>query len=117
MSIRDRLNSFVYAFAGLRTLVLEQANARIHLLATVIVIGLGLYQGLGRLEWVAILLCIAMVWCAEALNTSLEYLCDALHPEQHPLIKRAKDVAAAGVLVCAIISIAVAGLIFLPLQG
>jgi diacylglycerol kinase len=115
VSVKDRLKSFGYAFQGLRTLVLEQTNARIHLLATVFVIGLGLNQGLTRLEWVAILLCVALVWCAEALNTSLEYLCDAVHPEQHPLIGRAKDVAAAGVLVCAVVSVAVAVLIFLPL--
>jgi diacylglycerol kinase len=115
VSVKARLRSFGYAFKGLRTLVLEQTNARIHLLATVSVIGLGLNQGLARLEWVAILLCVAMVWCAEALNTSLEYLCDAVHPEHHQLIERAKDVAAAGVLVCAAISVAVAALVFFPL--
>jgi len=39
---------------------------------------------------------------AEAFNTALESLADASVPEQHPLVARAKDSAAAAVLLAAI---------------
>jgi diacylglycerol kinase len=109
-----RVRSFGHALTGWRTLIAEQTNARIHLLATAVVICLGWWQSLQDWEWVAILLCIALVWCAEALNTALEYLCDLVQPEPDPLVKRAKDVAAGGVLVCAVIALIVAAIIFSP---
>ncbi len=52
------------------------------------------------------------VWTAEALNTALEFLADASHPEFHPLIKKAKDAAAAGVLISALGAVIIATLIF-----
>ena len=106
------LRSFRYAGTGLITLLREQANARIHLLATVLVVGAGLLLNVQRSDWLILLLCIALVWVAEALNTALEYLCDATVEEQHPLIGKAKDIAAAGVLIAAVIS-ALAGLLVL----
>ena len=106
------LRSFRYAGTGLITLLREQANARIHLLATVLVAGAGLLLNIRRSDWLILLLCMALVWVAEALNTALEYLCDATVEEQHPLIGKAKDIAAAGVLIAAAIS-ALAGLLVL----
>ncbi|HEY3057467.1 MAG TPA: diacylglycerol kinase [Chloroflexota bacterium] len=35
-------------------------------------------------------------------------------PEFHPLVKRAKDISAAAVLISAVAAVAVAGLLFLP---
>ena len=61
-----------------------------------------------------LLLTIGCVWMAEALNTAVEYVADACHPEQHPLIKRAKDVAAAAVLLVAITALLVGVIIFTP---
>ncbi len=111
--IRARIHSFLCAFAGVRTLVAEQANARIHLVATIVVVVAGFWMGLTSMEWVAVVICMALVWCAEAMNTAIEYLCDLVQPEEHPLVRRAKDVAAAGVLVCAIAAAVVAALILL----
>ena len=90
-----RVQTFRYAFRGLATLLVTQANARIHALATVAVVGLGLWLGLGRLEWLALVLAIGAVWCLEAVNTAIEALCDLVSPDYHPLVERAKDVAAA----------------------
>ncbi len=108
-SLSDRIRSFGHAFRGVATLVREQHNARIHLLATLLVLAGAWWLQVQREEWWVLLLCIALVWMAEAINTALEYLCDAVVPEQHPLIGKAKDVAAAGVLICALVS-AVIGL-------
>ncbi len=113
-SIRARLNSFRHAFVGVATLLREQHNARIHLLATVAVLVLASWLQVSRLEWLALLLAIALVWVAEALNTALEYLCDAAVPEAHDLIAKAKDVAAAGVLISAAVAVVMGALVFLP---
>ena len=106
--LRERLASFGHACAGLATLVREQANARIHLAATLVVVGVGLWLDLRSGEWLAVIICVALVWSAEAMNTALEYLCDLVHPDQHPLIRKAKDVAAGGVLACALAALLVA---------
>lgn len=108
-----RIRSFGYAIKGIMTLVVTQPHARLHLLATVVVTGVGVYVHLRRWEWVAILLCIGMVWMAEALNTAVEFLADEVTLERRDRIGKAKDVAAGGVLIVAIISVAVAALVFL----
>jgi diacylglycerol kinase (ATP) len=103
-----RAASFAFAFRGLRALLQAEPNARIHLLATVAAVGAGVALGIRPLEWCAVVTAIALVWMAEALNTAVETICDLVHPEPHPLVARAKDVAAAGVL-CAAIGAALIG--------
>jgi diacylglycerol kinase len=106
-----RLRSIGYALKGITILIRTQHNAWLHSVATVGVIIVGFFLHLRRLEWVAILLCIGLVWAAEALNTALELLADEVDRNHRPGIGRAKDVAAAGVLIAAVISIIVAGVI------
>lgn len=110
--LSKRVKSFGHAFRGIATLIATQPHARIHLLSTIIVVAAGLSLGLRRWEWIAILLCIGMVWMAEALNTALEFLADEVSPERRERIGKAKDTAAGGVLITATVSIAVAALVF-----
>jgi len=109
-----RLKSFAYALQGVAVLVRTQPNALIHLLATILVFVAGCYVGLSRAEWLWIVVAIVLVWSAEAFNTALEQLADALHPERHPGIGRAKDVAAAAVLIAALGAAAIGVLVFMP---
>ena len=92
----------------------SQHNAWIHALATGLVVATGFYFGLARAEWCLVVLAIVSVWTAEALNTAFEFLCDVASPEYHPLVEKAKDVAAGAVLICAIGAAVVGGLIFIP---
>ncbi len=114
MSIRKRISSFRYAFRGLSDLFRRQPNARIHLLAAVSVVALGIYCQISRMEWIALSICISLVLALEALNTALEYLTDLISPEFHPLAGKAKDVAAAAVLLAAAGAVVVGLLIFIP---
>jgi diacylglycerol kinase (ATP) len=100
-SVAARVQSFRHAFRGVRRLLATQHNAWIHAAATATVLGLGIFLGVGRPEWVALLVAVAMVWVAEAFNTAIEHLCDRVSPEFDPLLGHAKDVAAGGVLVAA----------------
>lgn len=114
MSLQKRANSFRYAFKGLVDLFRNQPNARIHGAATIAVIGAGVFFHISRTEWVALVLCITLVVALEAVNTALEYLTDLVSPGYHPLAGKAKDVAAAAVLVAALGAVAVGGFVFFP---
>lgn len=75
---------------------------------------LGLYVGLQTIEWCIILICFALVIGAELVNTAIETYIDYKSPEQHPEIGKAKDIAAAAVLVCAIAAAIIGSIIFIP---
>lgn len=113
-SIEARARSFVHAFRGVAALLATQHNAWIHALASVLVLAAGLLLGLSRVEWCCIVLAVAAVWSAEALNTAVELLADAAVPQRHPLVGRAKDVAAAAVLLAAAGAAVVGLLVFGP---
>ena len=107
-----RIASFRFALAGLRQLILTQPNARVHLVATALVALAGFWNDLSRIEWALLLVAIAMVWVSEALNTALEFLGDAVTTDHHPLIKHAKDMAAAAVLLAALAALGIGVLVF-----
>ena len=113
-SLPGRARSFCHAFRGIAVLLAGQHNARLHLAATVLVVGLAAWLRVSRGEWGLLAGAIGLVWMAEALNTAVEELADAVHPDQHPGIGRAKDVAAAGVLLAAFAAAAIGILILGP---
>jgi len=92
----------------------SQHNAWIHAAATAVVLLLGLYFGFSKAEWCWIVLAIVSVWTAEALNTAFEFLADVSSPGFHPLVKKAKDVAAGAVLIAAIGAAAIGLLVIGP---
>lgn len=104
--------TFRYAFRGIATMLRTERNARIHALATLLVVGFGFALGVDRLEWIALALAVASVWAAEAFNTAIEALCDVVSAEHHPGIERAKDIAAGAVLLTALGAFLVAVLVF-----
>lgn len=111
---RGRVRSFGHAFRGLAICLRTQANARIHALATVLVVALGFALKLVAWEWCAVVLAIAVVWAAECFNTAMESLVDLVSPERRPLAGRIKDLAAGGVLAAALGAAAVGAIIFGP---
>ena len=114
LSVAARLRSFVFAGRGLVTMLRSQHNAWIHALATLLTLALAAWLGVSRAEWAVLILAIIAVWAAEAFNTALEFLADAVSAEFHPLVEKAKDVAAGGVLICALGAVALALLVFGP---
>lgn len=112
--VGDRARSFRFAFRGLWTMLKSQHNAWIHLVATVLVITIGFVLSLTVHEWGLVVLAIMAVWTAEAINTAFEFLADVASPEFHPLVEKAKDVAAGAVLLTAMGSLIIAALIVGP---
>ena len=109
---RARGRSFACAARGVILLLRTQANARIHLLATLLVIAAGLAFHITRGEWLPLTIAIGIVWIAEAVNTALEVLADRITRERDEQIGRAKDLAAGAVLLAAITA-AVIGILVL----
>ena len=110
---RGRKKSFGYAINGLSALYRE-TNARIHAVATALVVAFGAVLGLSSLDWTLLAIAATVVWVAEALNTALEALSDAAVPEYSPHIAIAKDVAAGAVLLASLGAVAVGLLVFVP---
>jgi diacylglycerol kinase (ATP) len=108
------LRSFACAFRGIAVLILGEPNARLHAAAAVTVTLAGAYFRLSAIEWALIVGCIVAVIAAEAFNTAIESLADAVMPGRHPLIRRAKDIAAGGVLLIAIGAAIVGAIVFYP---
>jgi len=109
-----RIKSFSYAFKGLYDLVKSEPNARIHLVATIAAVSAGIFFRISNVEWCIILIVIALVWAAEAINTVIEKLVDHLFPEYHETARIVKDIAAGAVLVCAIVALICGLIVFLP---
>ncbi len=112
--ISERVRSFKFALNGLLTLFKTEHNTWIHAAATLAVIAAGFFFNVTRVEWCLLVFAIASVWVAEAFNTAIEFLADAVSPDVHPLIKQAKDVAAAAVLIAAIGAAVVGVIVFWP---
>lgn len=106
--------SFQNAFRGIWTAITTQANLRLHFLTASIIIGFSVYFEVTHTELLVIILTISMVVIAEMINTSIEFLCDAITLEHNEYIKYAKDVAAGTVLMSAIFAVLIGVIIFIP---
>jgi len=112
--MRKRLLSFGYAFRGICVVFGTEANMKIHIVIALLVLLCGVVFSISITEWMFCLVCIGLVFGAEMFNTAIENVVDLASPEQHPLAGKAKDIAAGAVLICAIISVIVGLLIFVP---
>ena len=113
-SFADRLRSFRYAFRGIFELISMEHNFRIHLVVLIVVIATGIIFRIELASWFAIILVSALVLVSESFNTSVENLADAINPEPDERIRKAKDIAAAAVLISAIAAVITGLLIFGP---
>lgn len=110
----ERLGSFRWAIKGVFDLFSKHPNAQVHLLVTILLVPAIFIFQLSTIETCIIILCSALVLSMEALNSALEYLSDRVTTKEDALIAKAKDIAAAAVLMAAIAAAIIAGLIFIP---
>ena len=109
-----RIASFRYAGQGVAYMLRTQHNAWIHAVLTFAGIVAGFCFGITAAEWCLMVLAMAAVWAAESFNTALEIIVDIASPETRPAAGRAKDIAAAAVLLCAVSAFVVGLIVFLP---
>ena len=106
--------SIRYALQGVGEGVSTEPNMQIHIVVAIIVVVAGFFFSIHTWEWVAIILCMMIVFGLELLNTAIETLLDHVSPEKHDAVRKAKDISAGAVLVGAIGSVLVGLIIFLP---
>jgi diacylglycerol kinase len=105
------IKSVPHAFRGIISLIRNDNNFRIHLLAVVVVVIVGLWIEFTEAEWLAVIITMGIVLALEAMNTAVETIIDLVSPEYHDLAKKTKDVAAGAVLLFVFAAVAVAGVI------
>ncbi len=112
MNISKLLSSFNYAIDGIVYVLKTQRNMKIHVLVAIIVILLGLFLNVSKLELLVLIATIALVIITEMINTSIESTINLITSEYHELAKIAKNVAAGAVLIAAINAAVVGYIIF-----
>ncbi len=113
-SLSNRLMSFYYAFNGLKILLKEEHNSRIHFVAAVLAIILGIVFDLNLYEWIALIFSIGFVITTEIINTSIENIADFISPDKNEKIKKIKDLSAAAVLISALTALSIGLIVFIP---
>ena len=113
-SIRKLASSFHYAFRGIGEFIFSERNAKIHLLATVIVIVAAIFFRVTPTESILLSLAVGLVWITEMINTCIERVMNFISTEDHPEIRYIKDVSAAAVLISSLTALIVGSIIILP---
>ncbi|ALV21201.1 Diacylglycerol kinase [Carnobacterium antarcticum] len=109
------IDSFKYAFKGVQTVFQEERNMRTHVFLGTFVLIACLFLHLQPSEWLWMILSIFLVLVIEVLNTIIENVVDLITDNHfHPLAKKAKDMAAAAVLITAGFAVIVALIVLLP---
>lgn len=111
---QNLIHSFGNAFRGWFFLFTSERNAKIELLATCITLGFAFYFPTSAVEWCIILMCIGSVLAAEAFNTCIELLVDAIWKNHDKTAGKIKDISAGATLFVSLASAVIAMLIFIP---
>ena len=106
--------SFGYAFYGMWIAFRDERNMRIHLVLAAAAVFLGAVLKVNAMEFLLIMLNIALVLVAELVNSSLEESFDIHTKKLHPQIKIGKDIAAGAVLIAALNALLTGSVIFVP---
>jgi diacylglycerol kinase len=114
---RSLIRSFACAFRGIYITLKSERSYRIHFIALIVAVALGLYLHLSVLEWALITFSIGFVLVAELFNTVVERLGDEIAGgKHHEMVRNIKDISAAAVLLSAITALIIGVLIlFIPL--
>lgn len=108
------INSFKYAFEGIKAALKSEQNLKIHILMLILVIIFGIILKISKIEWIICIMLFGFVISLELVNTAIENTVDLVTMEKNPKAKIAKDVSAAAVLVAAATSAIIGLIIFIP---
>lgn len=112
--IRGRLKSLKFALRGMWILISTEDSIKAQLFFALLATILGFVFNISTTEWCIQFIIIGLVLVAEAANTAIEEVADFIHPDFHKKIGLIKDIAAGAPSFAAIISLIVAGIIYVP---
>ena len=99
---------------GINFVITNESNFKKEIAIGIIALLLSYILKISRIEFIIILIMIALVLTSEIINTSIEKVVDLYTKDYNNLAKIAKDVSAGSVLVMSIFSLLVGAIIFLP---
>lgn len=114
LRVKRLIKSFTYALHGLVKTFKEEQNLQIQTIAAAIVIVLAFFLKVERLEWVILILVIALVILMEIANSAVERIADVLRPRINSYVKEIKDITAAAVMIASLAAIIIGVIIFYP---
>lgn len=114
VSFRSRCNSIRFAVNGIRRFIREEPNARLHLVATVMLAITACCLPVSGNEAIALVIVTGSVWLTEALNTAIERIMDMISPEFDPRTGFIKDLSAGAVLIASVAALITGLIIFTP---
>lgn len=113
--VKRFLNSVPNALRGISFTFKNEPNFKIEVFCSVFTIGLLFFLKGEQLDFILVLIAVAMVLIAELFNTAIEKMVDLIQPEKHYLAGKVKDVAAGFVLTAVFFAFFIGVLIFYPL--
>jgi diacylglycerol kinase (ATP) len=96
--LRRVLNAAGYSWAGLCAAYQHESAFRQELWLMLLLVPLALYLGHGAVDYALMIGSLILVLIVELLNSAIEASVDRISLEHHQLIKRAKDMGSAAVL-------------------
>ncbi len=112
--LKRLVQSFNYAFRGLRKTFKEEQNIRLQSIVGFCVLIFAIFLGVNRVELSLIIFLVVLVLLMELANSAVERIADVLKPRINSYIKEIKDIMAAAVLLASIMSVVIGILIFWP---
>jgi diacylglycerol kinase (ATP) len=96
-----------YATDGILEIWRKEQSFRTQALLGVGAVLVAILLRLPQIWWAALAIVIGLVLVAETMNSTIEAIADVVHPDLHPSIKAAKDMAAGGVLLASLTALVV----------
>jgi len=112
--IVERIRSIKFSLRGIWFLITTESSIKAQLFIILIISLAVFYFDISTIECLIQTLAIGLVLVAESLNTGIEKLADFIHPDYHKKIGFIKDVSAGSSGIAAIISLIIAGIIYIP---
>ncbi|MCL2841010.1 MAG: diacylglycerol kinase family protein [Defluviitaleaceae bacterium] len=111
---RNRIESFKYAFAGIRATVMREKSFRFQIFCAIAAVIACIIFQVDGWHFALVGFAIFFVLSMELMNTAIEAVVDLVAGQKsHPLAKMAKDAAAGAVLLASIFALIVAGIVAL----
>ena len=103
--IKIRVDRVLTAIKGMFILIFSEAAIKAQLFFITLFIFLGIYFEISLNEWIIQIFLMGFVLSIESLNTSVEKICDFVHPDFNKKIGFIKDIAAGAVFFAAVFAI------------
>jgi diacylglycerol kinase (ATP) len=111
--LRRLLNAIGYTWDGLRAAFKHEDAFRQEVFLALLLIPLALYLGSSGVERALMIAAVLGVLMVELINSAVEAAVDRISLEHHVLIKRAKDMGSAAVMIALVNAVAVWALVLL----